>query len=142
MQPHSSEIIALMLEADPERQAVEKYLDKCEVYVMRESGRVVSEISLYRRDDGHVEIKNIATVPDQRGLGHAGELIKHAMKLCESEYSRMYVGTSDDMIPYYEQFGFKKDYVVKDFFVDNYDEPVVENGRVLHDMQYLSLELK
>jgi len=135
------ELMPLMLEADPEEQAIEKYLDACSVYVMVESGRVVSEIALYPREDGHIEIKNIATAPDQRGLGHAGNLIEYAKKLCARDYKRMYVGTSDDMIPYYERFGFSRDYVAKDFFVDNYSEPVVENGRVLRDMQYLSLEL-
>ena len=135
------ELMPLMLEADPEEQAIGKYLDECSVYVVIESGRVVSEIALYPREDGHIEIKNIATAPDQRGLGHAGKLIEYAKKLCSRDYKRMYVGTSDEMIPYYERFGFIRDYIAKDFFVDNYVEPVVENGRVLRDMQYLSLEL-
>ena len=135
------ELMTLMLWADPEIQAIEKYLDKSDIYVLVESGRVMSEMALYEREDGQIEIKNIATVSDQRGLGHAGALIRHAIKICRGKYARMYVGTSEDMIPYYEKFGFVKDYVEKDFFVNNYVEPVVENGRVLRDMQYLSLEL-
>jgi len=134
-------LMPLMLEADPEEQAIARYLDKCDIYVLMESGRVMSEAALYVRSDGQAEIKNIATVPDQRGLGHAAALIRHVIKLCRGRYERLYVGTSDDMIPYYERFGFVKDYVEKDFFVDNYAEPIVENGRVLRDMQYLSLEL-
>ncbi len=134
-------LMELMLEADPERQAIEKYIDKCDIYVLKESGRVMSEIALYPREDGEVEIKNIATVADQRELGHAGALIRYAKELCRNKYKRMYVGTSEDMIAYYESFGFKKDYVEKDFFAVNYENPVVENGRVLRDMQYLSLEL-
>ena len=136
-----TELRELMLMADPEVQAIEKYLDKCDIYVLKESGRILGEIALYPREDGHIEIKNIATVPDRQGLGHAGSLIRRAFDVCRGRYARMYVGTSDEMIPFYERFGFVKDYVLKDFFVDNYVEPVVENGETLRDMQYLSIDL-
>lgn len=135
------EFMALMLEADPEVQAIERYLDSCDLYVLMDSGRPVSELMLYERGDGHVEIKNLATAPGERGRGYAGQLIKYAIGLCAPRYERMYVGTSASMIPFYEKFGFRKDYVLKNFFVDNYEEPIVENDETLRDMQYLSIDL-
>lgn len=131
----------LMLEADPEVQAIEKYLDKSELYVMMEAGRPVCEMMLMERDDGDIELKNIATAAEDRGRGYAGEMIRHALNLCAGKYERMYVGTSTDMIPYYEKFGFRPEYVVENFFVDNYENPVIDNGEVLRDMHYLSLDI-
>ncbi len=135
------EFMPLLLEADPEIRAVERYLDKGEMYVLLESGRAVSEIVLYQRADGHIEIKSLATDADARGKGYAGELIRHAIRLCAPRYRRMYVGTDRSMIPYYEKFGFLPDYVEPNFFVDNYEDPIIVDGVQLIDMQYLSMEL-
>ena len=44
-------------------------------------------------------------------------------------------------MPYYGKFGFRYEYTEKDFFVKNYERPVVDHGVVLRDMQYLSMEL-
>ena len=133
--------MALLLEADPEEQAIDRYLDRSDMYVMREGADAVCEMVLYPREDGHIEIKNLATRPDKRGRGFAAEMIRYALNISAGRYSRMYVGTSEEMVPYYEKFGFRREYVAKDFFVENYAEPVVENGVVLRDMQYLSLDI-
>ena len=136
------EFSELLLDADPEMQALGKYLDAGDMYVLMESGRAVSEIVMWERPDGYIEIKNLATAKDARGRGCAGILIEHVKKLFAPRYSRMYVGTSFDNIGFYEKFGFKKDYVAENFFVDNYENPVIDdNGETLVDMQYLSLEL-
>lgn len=135
------EFMALLLEADPEVCAIERYLDKSDLYVLLESGRAVSEIALYPRPDEHIEIKSLATDPAARGKGYASDLIRHAIRLYASKYRRMYVGTDASMIPYYERFGFKPDYVIPNFFVDNYENPIVVDGVRLTDMQYLSMDL-
>jgi thymidine kinase len=135
------EFMPLLLEADPEERAIERYLDKSDLYVLLESGRAVSEIALYPRPDGHIEVKSLATDLAARGRGYAGELIRHAIRLCTTKYQRMYVGTDRSMIPYYEKFGFRPDYVEPNFFVDNYENPIVVDGVRLRDMHYLSMEL-
>lgn len=135
------EFMQLLLLADPEPQAIERYLDKSELYVLLESGRPVSEIALYPRADGHIEIKNLATAPEARNKGFAGELIRHALRICAPRYSRIYVGTDASMAPYYESFGFRKDYVEPNFFIDNYENPIIVDGTPLTDMQVLSMPL-
>ncbi len=135
------EFMPLLLEADPEPRAIDRYLDKSDLYVLMESGHPVSEIALYERADGHIEIKSLATDPEARGKGYAGELIRHAVRLCAPKYRKMYVGTDSSMIPYYEKFGFKPDYVEPNFFVDNYESPIVVDGVTLRDMQILSMAL-
>ncbi len=135
------EFMPLLLEADEEVQAIERYLDRSDLYVLMQSGRPVSEIALYERADGHIEIKSLATAPEARGRGCAGELIRHAIRLSAPKYQRMYVGTDRSMVPFYEKFGFHTDYVEPNFFIDNYENPIVVDGVRLCDMQYLSMEL-
>ena len=53
----------------------------------------------------------------------------------------MYVGTDPSMVPFYEKFGFSPVYTVKDFFLDNYEAPIIENGIQLTDMIYLARNL-
>jgi hypothetical protein len=53
------------------------------------------------------------------------------------------LGTGDDerIISFYKKFGFVYSHTVKDFFVDNYDHEIVENGKQLRDMIYLKVSL-
>ena len=55
----------------------------------------------------------------------------------------MYVGTGDSPVTlnFYTKCGFVRSHTVKDFFVDNYDHPIYENGRQLVDMVYLKKDL-
>ena len=55
----------------------------------------------------------------------------------------MYVGTDMSTVPFYERFGFRREYTARNFFVDNYEKEVIdETGKKLEDMEYLSIELK
>ena len=55
----------------------------------------------------------------------------------------MIVGTSDSdlTIPFYEKCGFKRFHIVKNFFLDNYDKEIFENGKQLIDMIYLKKKI-
>ncbi len=56
---------------------------------------------------------------------------------------RMLVGTGDSplTVPFYQRCGFTEHHRVKNFFLDNYDHPIVECGVTLCDMVYLSRTL-
>ena len=51
----------------------------------------------------------------------------------------MYVGTGDSplTLPFYEKCGFKVSHRVKDFFIENYDNPIYECKKQLTDIVYL-----
>ena len=51
----------------------------------------------------------------------------------------MYVGTGDSplTLPFYEKCEFKVSHRVKDFFIENYDNPIYECKKQLTDMVYL-----
>lgn len=45
------------------------------------------------------------------------------------------------ILHFYERCGFVKSHIAKDFFVENYDHPIYENGQQLIDMVYLKRDL-
>ena len=53
------------------------------------------------------------------------------------------VGTGDvpGILRFYERCGFERSHVVENFFVDNYDHPMYEEGHKLMDMVYLKMRL-
>ncbi len=62
--------------------------------------------------------------------------------ICEQykdRYEVIQVGTGDSplTIPFYEKCGFKRHHLIKNFFLDNYDHPIFEEGVQLIDMVYL-----
>ena len=133
--------LPLLLEADPSRKMIDGYLDSGEVYVMHVNGLTASVAVMVRRDDGSWELRNIVTAPDLRHRGYAGRLIQYLIRLFSSRCQRMYAGTRPSMAGFYEQFGFTRDYVTENFFTDNYDEPITEDGKVLKDLIHLSRSL-
>ena len=54
----------------------------------------------------------------------------------------MCVGTGESplTLPFYEKLGFKYSHRIKNFFIDNYNHPIYENGILLKDMVYLKKE--
>ena len=52
------------------------------------------------------------------------------------------MGTSESGVGYYERYGFVRDHVVKNFFTNNYPEPIIDNGIPCVDMTYLYLEIR
>ena len=54
----------------------------------------------------------------------------------------IHVGTSESGVGYYERYGFVRDHVVKNFFTNNYPEPIIDNGIPCVDMTYLYLEIR
>ena len=90
------------------------------------------------------ELKNIATYEEQQGKGYGRALIKYIIDFYKGKYKTMLVGTGDvpTILSFYESCGFKNAYRVKNFFTDNYDHPMFEEGVQLVDMVYLKKELQ
>ena len=137
---HKADFRALLLLADPEWAAVEKYLHDGEMYALFVEGRAAAEIVVTERADSHCEIKNLATDPAFWRRGYARALVDHVAGLMAGRYEKLYVGTSGPAL--YERMGFTPAYTVKNFFVDNYSDPVWDEGALCVDMYYLVRDLK
>ena len=108
------EYLPLLLDADPSEAMIDRYLDAGDMYVLFAHGRAVAEAVITRREDG-CELKNIATEKDARGKGYATRLLMHLFRLLAAEYERIYVGTCEDLLPFYEKLGFEYAYTAPHF---------------------------
>ena len=134
--------IDLLLEADPDREIVNKYIAHGDMYVIIKNNKVVCEVIITKVNNETCELKNIATVKECRGKGYAQKLIKYVFKKYKKIYKTMIVGTTENMIPFYVLNGFTRyHHTVKNFFSDNYKEKIWDGNMQCIDMYYYSKEL-
>lgn len=135
--------IDLLLLADEQESMIEKYLDRGEMYVLDDNG-VKAEIVVCDEGGGILEIKNLAVYPQFQCKGYGKKLIDFVCERYKNNFSTVRVGTGDSplTVPFYEKCGFKRSHTVKNFFTDNYDHPIFENGKQLVDMIYFTKECK
>lgn len=131
----------LLLLADETMDAINKYIDDSDVFILEEGEAQLAVFCLYPIDASTLELKNIAVCESLQGQGIGGLLIQEVVAIGKKRgYSRLIVGTADcgiDQIRFYERNGFKKYGVKENFFLDNYAVPIIENGVQLKDMVML-----
>ena len=133
----------LLLEADPEKEVIEKYLKDGELFVLTYKDEVACAAVVTKVNDATCELKNIATTEKFRGQGYGKKMIKYLFDNYKQKYEKMIVGTSENNIPFYVKAGFDKYYkTIKNFFVDNYKEEVWDENSHCIDMYYYSKDLK
>ena len=128
----------LLLLADPSEALVRAYLDEGFLLAALEGGRAVGE-ALVIPAPGGWELKNLAVAPAAQGRGTGGALVRAALGRVPAGET-LWVGTADGVPPvlrFYERCGFRRDHVVKGFFLEHYPEPVYDFGVRLEDMVYL-----
>ena len=134
--------IELLLIADEQISMIEKYLYRGDMFALREDD--IRAICIITQEQPSIfEIKNIVTVPKYQRKGYGQNLIAFIVDYYKKFGSELYVGTgnSPTILRFYERCGFVKSHVVKNFFIDNYDHPMYENGQQLVDMIYLKRNL-
>ncbi len=135
--------LPLLLLADEQRDMVERYLGSGTMWVLEDSG-MVGEVLVTDEDGGLAEVKSLAVDPRFQGRGYGRALLDFAARACADRgFHALQVGTGDSplTVPFYEQCGFVRHHVVPDFFTDNYDHPIWEDGVRLVDMVYLQKRL-
>jgi len=139
---NKKQYLHLLLLADEQEDMIDRYLDKGRMYVLIDDG-VKCECVVTDEENGVLEIKNIATVPEFQGKGYAKALIDFLVKEYTDRYSVLQVGTGDSplTIPFYEKCGFIRSHCIPNFFTDHYDHPIYECGVQLIDMIYLQRPL-
>ena len=133
----------LLLEADPSKVLVNKYLEYGDLYILENNGEVVCVAVVTKVDDFVCELKNIATVEKFRGQGFGKKMIQYLFKIYKLQFKKMIVGTTENNIPFYVKQGFDNYYkTVKNFFVDNYSEEIWDGDLHCIDMYYYSKDLR
>lgn len=130
--------IELLLLADEQEDMIARYLDKGKMYVLDDNG-IKCQCVVTNEGNGVLEIKNIATVPEYQGKGYAKAMIDFIIAKYREDYSVLQEGTGDSpsTIPFYEKCGFVRSHIIPNFFTENYNHPIYEDGIQLVDMVYL-----
>ena len=139
---NKNDYIDLLLEADPSKASINKYLNDSDVYGLQVEENIVSLAVILHIDNKTLELKNLVTKKEYRGKGYAKKLLKSLCGNYKQKYDKMLVGTSENNIPFYVKQGFDKyEKTIKNYFVDNYDEEIWDGDLKCVDMYYYSKEL-
>lgn len=135
--------LSLLLLADPYEPMIRRYLQDAEVYLLKEGDTplTIAAITGYPSDCRACELKNLATAPNYQRQGHASYLLNYLFSRYGAIYSTMYVGTTQTALPFYYRLGFQDSHILPRFFIDNYPDPIYEEGVQCVDMLYLKKEL-
>ena len=141
---NKKQFLSLLLLADEQENMIEKYIDRGIMYVLDDEGIIKAECIITDEQNGVLEIKNLAVKPEYQRKGYGKVMIDFIIKNYKEKYSILQVGTGDSTltIPFYEQCGFIRSHYIKNFFIDNYEQPIYEDGIQLIDMIYLQRKLK
>lgn len=140
---NKEDYIDLLLEADPSKDMIYKYLNDSDVYALKKEDELISIAVILHIDRKTLELKNIVTKENYRNKGYAKTLLKSLCGNYKQKYDRMLVGTTENNIPFYVKQGFDKyEKTIKNFFIDNYKEEIKDGELTCTDLIYYSKDLK
>ncbi|MCM3600829.1 GNAT family N-acetyltransferase [Robertmurraya korlensis] len=135
----------LLLEADPSRKIVEKYIRRGECYIAEEANIVVGVYVILPTRPETVEMVNLSVLESEQGKGLGKKLVLHAIEIVKDRgFQRIEIGTGNSSIgqlALYQKCGFRIVGVDIDFFSKNYSEEIYENGILCRDMIRLARDL-
>ncbi len=135
----------LLLLADETKEAIDKYINLSEIFVLEKNDEFIGIYVLQPIDEENVEIKNIAVDEKFQGQGIGTYLLKDAEKRAKKEgFKILTIGTADagkKQLYLYQKVGFEIYGKKKNFCIDNYPEPIFENGIQCIDMVMLKKQL-
>lgn len=139
---NKKEYIYLLLLADEQESMIDRYLERGDMFVLEDNG-VKAVCVVTNEGNGVCEFKNIAVDPESQRQGYGKKLIKHLIAHYSGKYSQIIVGTGDvpSSVGFYKSCGFEYSHRIENFFTDNYDHQMIEDGVLLKDMVYLKRKI-
>lgn len=139
---NKKQYIELLLLADEQESMIDRYLERGEMFVLKDKG--VKAVCVVTDEGGGIcELKNIAVTPHFQRQGYGKRLINYLLTHYAGKYNQMIVGTGDvpSTTGFYKSCGFEYSHRIENFFTDNYDHQMIEDGVLLKDMIYLKREI-
>jgi aminoglycoside 6'-N-acetyltransferase I len=123
---------SLLLLADPSVEHINAYLNEGSCYLAYLQESVVGVMILSETAPGEIEIKNIAIREDFQGRGFGRQLLHYAETISRQKgYARLLIGTGNSSIgqlALYQKAGFEMKRIEHNFFLEQYEAPIYENG--------------
>lgn len=123
----------LLLLADPSKKLIDEYLKHSFVFTAIYKQEVIGVLVLLPLTNETAEIKNVAVKPELQGRGIGSYMIEYVIHKTAAlkKFKTICIGTANSSIGQlylYQKLGFELSEVKKNFFTDNYPEPIYENG--------------
>lgn len=140
---NKKQYLDLLLLADEQESMIDLYLERGDMFVLEDNG-VKAACVVTDEGNGICELKNIAVTPLSQRKGYGKNLINFLINHYSGKYTQMIVGTGDvpSTIGFYKSCGFEYSHRIENFFTDNYDHLMIEEGILLKDMVYLKQSLE
>lgn len=127
--------------ADPSSLMINTYLPKSRIFLAELETEIIGVYVLLPITDQKVEIKNIAVKPKFQGKGLGKLMLGHAEMTARSmNYKTIRIATANSSIAplhLYLSQGFLLQEIIPDFFIENYEKPIFENGVQCRDLMVL-----
>ena len=140
---NKKQYLDLLLLADEQESMIDRYLERGDMFVLTDNNEVKASGVITEEGEGIYEIKSIAVYPKFQRHGYGKKLIFFLLEHYKARCNTMLVGTGDSSITisFYKKCGFVYSHRIPNFFIDNYDHPIFEEGKQLKDMVYLKFSL-
>jgi ribosomal protein S18 acetylase RimI-like enzyme len=140
---YSNAPMELLLEADPSVEKIQTYLPSSRCFVAILQGKLVGAYAVQPIAPAVYELMSIAVSPGYQRKGIGSRLLEHLVTTVRDMGARrLEVGTGSFgyQLAWYQRAGFRVFAVERDFFLDNYEEPIFEDGIQLKDMLRLAVD--
>ena len=136
---NKADYMDILLIGDEEEKMINKYIEQSTIFALYETNVLTSVCAVITIDNETIEIKNLATYPEYQNRGYASSLINFICNKYKTDFKYLILGTGENnkTLKFYKKRGFKETCRLQNFFIDNYEKPIFENGKQLVDMIYL-----
>ena len=136
----------LLLLADETIESIDKYISNSEIYLLEHENRNIAVYVLQIISKNVIEIKNIAVNEKYQRQGIGKLLLKDAAnRAIKNGFKTLTIATGDlasKQLNLYKKEGFEIYDSKENYFIDNYPEPIFENGIQLKHLLMLKKELQ
>jgi len=146
---NKKDYIELLLLGDEQEFMIDKYLERGDMYVLFDRDAKIdrdakSVCVVTNEGQNTCEIKNLATFKYCQKRGYGNLLVEYVVNQYKQCCERIFVGTGEtpSTLRFYKNYGFEESHRLKNFFTDNYEKPIYEEGVQLKDMVYLKMEFE
>lgn len=142
MTVNKKQYLDLLLLGDEQESMIDRYLGRGELFVLffLEELKPIGVAVVTDENRGVCELKNLAIDPDFQRKGFGMKFVSYLCRYYKHQFHSMQVGTGDSIqtTSFYQRCGFSYSHTIENFFTDNYDHPIFEEGKLLKDMIYFS----
>ena len=126
---------------------LENYLENGDLFTLSlKNGKTVACAVVIKKQKNTFEIENFAVETSFQGQGFGQQMMKQLITYLKENLAadELILGTDDvsGNVEFYEKCGVEITHIISNYFVENYDQPIVEGKQQVKYKIYLRKKLK